>query len=113
MLQSRSTAYCSPNCQNGGTCIAPEICKCPAEFKGNLCQYTADRCSPKKLNFNGLYSCKGYYDKMECELQCPGDFRPSYEFAPKYTCKYNEGIFRPFHTPQCDYRGMNVQITHA
>ncbi|CAG9799614.1 unnamed protein product [Chironomus riparius] len=104
---------CNPYCQNGGTCIAPDICKCPTEFKGNLCQYTTDRCSPKKLKFNGLYACKGYYDKMECELQCPGDFQPSYEFAAKYTCKYSEGIFNPFHTPQCDYRGMNVQITHA
>jgi len=108
-----SIATCDQKCKNGGTCYAPNLCKCPPEFKGDLCQYTADQCSPKRLNFNGLYTCKGYYDKLECELKCPGDFLPERKFAPKYTCMYMRGRFMPNKPPQCDYRGMNVEITHA
>lgn len=108
-----SIATCEKKCENGGTCHGPNVCQCTPEYKGDLCQYTADQCSPKKLLFNGLYTCKGYYDKLECELECPGDFLPIGEFASKYTCMYKDGLFKPSKVPKCNYRGMNIQITHA
>lgn len=32
------TGKCKPNCQNGGTCIGVNKCRCPVGYQGNLCQ---------------------------------------------------------------------------
>ncbi|XP_062593096.1 von Willebrand factor D and EGF domain-containing protein-like [Saccostrea cucullata] len=37
-----TTPICS--CQNGGTCVAPNICRCSSEYEGNSCQ--TPRCYP-------------------------------------------------------------------
>lgn len=107
------TAYCNPPCRNGGKCLGPNLCQCTKDFRGNLCQYRSDRCAPKNIGFNGMYKCTGYSEKMECRLSCPDGFYPEYQLASIYTCSYSEGIFRPQQVPQCDYRGMQVQISHA
>ena len=31
------TAVCSPACQGGGTCVAPNTCMCPGGLEGNVC----------------------------------------------------------------------------
>ncbi|KAG5679178.1 hypothetical protein PVAND_008768 [Polypedilum vanderplanki] len=109
----RCEPYCNPPCMNGGTCIAPNLCQCSPDYRGNLCQYRTDNCSPQKIGFNGLYKCTGTYDKMECTISCPQGFDISFTPVSKYTCKYSEGFFTPQQVPQCDYRGMKVQILHA
>eukprot|EP00057_Strongylocentrotus_purpuratus_P011427 XP_011665901.1 PREDICTED: hedgehog-interacting protein-like [Strongylocentrotus purpuratus] len=35
-------AICTLGCANGGTCVAPEQCACPAGFQGSRCQYFID-----------------------------------------------------------------------
>ena len=32
-----TTAVCSPACQGGGTCVAPNTCQCPDGLEGNVC----------------------------------------------------------------------------
>ena len=32
-----TTAICSPSCQNGGVCTAPDTCSCTAGWTGSLC----------------------------------------------------------------------------
>ena len=42
------TAPCTPSCQNGGLCVARDVCKCPAEYMGEQCQYPL--CRPPCIN---------------------------------------------------------------
>ena len=37
------SAVCSPRCQNGGTCIAPNMCNCTAGYVGELCEIRDER----------------------------------------------------------------------
>ncbi|CAK8683819.1 unnamed protein product [Clavelina lepadiformis] len=32
-----TTAICKPSCQNGGTCLKPNKCKCPLPYRGRTC----------------------------------------------------------------------------
>lgn len=41
-------APCTPRCQNGGLCIARNVCKCPPEYMGERCQYPL--CRPPCIN---------------------------------------------------------------
>uniref|UniRef100_A0A8C0SSI8 Epidermal growth factor-like protein 7 n=1 Tax=Canis lupus familiaris TaxID=9615 RepID=A0A8C0SSI8_CANLF len=38
-------AICQPPCQNGGSCVQPGRCHCPAGWQGNTCQTDVDECS--------------------------------------------------------------------
>ena len=42
------TAPCTPICQNGGLCIARDVCKCPPEYMGERCQFPL--CRPPCIN---------------------------------------------------------------
>ena len=42
------TAPCTPSCQNGGLCVARDVCKCPVEYMGEQCQYPL--CRPPCIN---------------------------------------------------------------
>ncbi|XP_072039470.1 SCO-spondin-like [Amphiura filiformis] len=33
------TAICEPPCENHGTCVKPDVCRCPAGYEGNVCQH--------------------------------------------------------------------------
>ena len=43
-----SSVSCSANCQNGGTCLSRDVCRCLPGYLGNLCQYPV--CDPPCLN---------------------------------------------------------------
>lgn len=38
-IYSSALAVCNPPCLNGGKCIVDNVCFCPEEFRGNVCQY--------------------------------------------------------------------------
>ncbi|CAD7081728.1 unnamed protein product [Hermetia illucens] len=100
---------CEPPCENGGNCLGHNVCECINDFKGPQCQYSVDRCSPKKMLFNGGYNCHGDNFVLTCQLYCPSNI--DFEFPPAtlYTCKFSKGYFEPRNIPQCVY-GENVQI---
>ncbi|XP_061290078.1 epidermal growth factor-like protein 7 isoform X1 [Bos javanicus] len=71
------TAICQPPCQNGGSCVQPGRCHCPAGWQGNACQTDVDECSageggcPQRcVNTAGSYWC-----------QCWEGHRPSVDRA--------------------------------
>lgn len=37
-------APCQPPCQNGGSCVHPGHCRCPAGWQGDACQEDVDEC---------------------------------------------------------------------
>lgn len=39
---------CKPNCQNGGTCIGVNKCRCPVGYQGNLCQQSKSNTQNRK-----------------------------------------------------------------
>lgn len=58
-------AICQPPCQNGGSCVQPGRCQCPAGWQGDLCQTDVDECSVGRggcpqhcVNTAGSYWCQ-------------------------------------------------------
>ncbi|XP_071457274.1 epidermal growth factor-like protein 7 isoform X1 [Marmota flaviventris] len=59
------TAICQPPCGNGGSCVHPGHCHCPAGWQGDTCQTDVDECStggagcPQRcVNTAGSYWCQ-------------------------------------------------------
>ncbi|KAJ8321184.1 hypothetical protein KUTeg_001309 [Tegillarca granosa] len=73
---------CDDGCENGGTCIGPNICRCPDEFNGLRCNLDINECKAGNhecqqicVNTHGGYTCKCYdgfqmINKTHCEF-CP------------------------------------------
>ncbi|XP_006633684.2 protein kinase C-binding protein NELL2 [Lepisosteus oculatus] len=67
-------AFCEDGCQNGGTCISPNICICQQGFTGIRCETDIDECADgfvecdsraNCINLPGWYHCEcrdGYHD---------------------------------------------------
>ncbi|XP_066222818.1 epidermal growth factor-like protein 7 [Saccopteryx leptura] len=60
-----AAAICQPPCQNGGSCVQPGRCHCPAGWMGDTCQTDVDECSaggggcPQRcVNTVGSYWCQ-------------------------------------------------------
>ncbi|XP_006863878.1 PREDICTED: epidermal growth factor-like protein 7 [Chrysochloris asiatica] len=58
-------AVCQPPCQNGGSCVQPGRCHCPAGWQGNTCQTDVDECGSGRgscpqhcVNTVGSYQCR-------------------------------------------------------
>ncbi|KAE8585228.1 hypothetical protein XENTR_v10021251 [Xenopus tropicalis] len=58
-------ALCHKPCQNGGTCVKPNMCRCPAGWGGRYCHVDIDECRrPSKpcpqlcINTRGSYRCE-------------------------------------------------------
>ncbi|KAM4877855.1 epidermal growth factor-like protein 7 isoform 2-T4 [Thomomys bottae] len=58
-------AVCQPPCENGGRCVQPGRCHCPAGWEGDTCQIDVDECStggagcPQRcVNTAGSYWCQ-------------------------------------------------------
>ncbi len=79
------------------------MCQCEKAFRGPICQYPTENCSPRKLKFHGGYKCSGTYEGMSCTLSCPEGAK--FDIQPKgpYTCKYADGHFLPRTVPECVY----------
>ncbi|KAG5675394.1 hypothetical protein PVAND_005302 [Polypedilum vanderplanki] len=100
---------CDSPCLNGGTCLSYNVCQCTANYRGAQCQYSIERCLPKKLNFNGAYNCTSTGDFISCKLYCPKGISFDFEPASVYTCSYAVGEFMPKQVPTCVYgEGMQV-----
>lgn len=37
IVDNQKTAVCAAKCENGGTCIKPNVCECPLGYKGATC----------------------------------------------------------------------------
>ncbi|XP_070571018.1 epidermal growth factor-like protein 7 isoform X3 [Ptychodera flava] len=75
-------AVCDPPCQNGGTCVAPNDCNCPAEYEGQICDSDKDECLYNNggcqgscFNNMGSFTCNcgSGYHLADDNLQCLGD----------------------------------------
>ncbi|KAH8249445.1 hypothetical protein KR032_009614, partial [Drosophila birchii] len=88
-------ASCTPNCLNGGKCIAANVCECPPGFRGKQCQFDISKC--KVLDFNGNFQCDHGPEKSECRLSCPAVPGVSVQgtLASRYECDYSSGKFEP------------------
>ncbi|XP_071530009.1 uncharacterized protein [Panulirus ornatus] len=97
---------CDPACENEGKCIAPDVCECTQEYRGDRCQYPISNCDPMNLGFNGGYNCSGEGMEFGCALWCPDTV--SFEFPPAslYKCDYATGTWTPWPVPHCDYTGF-------
>ncbi|KAK5639935.1 hypothetical protein RI129_010746 [Pyrocoelia pectoralis] len=56
---------CTSKCHNGGTCIKPNICKCPTGFKGKHCEDDVNECMDNKPCDQICHNTIGSY-KCEC-----------------------------------------------
>lgn len=88
---------------NGGTCFFNNVCQCPENFAGNHCQYSFERCSPKRIGFNGGYKCSGTQFDLSCSISCPPGINIEYPPAESYSCNFESGVFTPSKIPKCIY----------
>ncbi|XP_070570747.1 multiple epidermal growth factor-like domains protein 6 [Ptychodera flava] len=58
------TPICNPCCENGGTCVRPNVCECPPNYSGpsceidvNECQTNDHECDHSCTNNRGSYHC--------------------------------------------------------
>ncbi|XP_070571017.1 epidermal growth factor-like protein 7 isoform X2 [Ptychodera flava] len=83
-------AVCDPPCQNGGTCVAPNDCNCPAEYEGQICDSDINECSGSHGGCDSI--CTNTIGSFYCS--CPsgytlnGDGRSCDD---KDECLYNNG----------------------
>jgi hypothetical protein len=101
---------CNPSCQNGGSCIFHNICACPEAYAGSQCQYNArERCSLRKLGFNGEISCIINRYEANCDISCPSGVEFEFPKANVYKCNFDTGVTTPSVIPKCMY-GEGVQV---
>ncbi|XP_074250590.1 epidermal growth factor-like protein 7 isoform X5 [Saimiri boliviensis] len=65
LLGACGAAICQPPCRNGGSCVQPGHCRCPAGWQGDTCQSDVDecragrgRCPQRCINTAGSYWCQ-------------------------------------------------------
>ncbi|XP_075415011.1 epidermal growth factor-like protein 7 isoform X1 [Tenrec ecaudatus] len=86
-------AVCQPPCQNGGSCVQPGRCHCPAGWQGNTCQTDVDECRfgrgscPQHcVNTAGSYQCQcreGHHPSTDGTLCVPMRGPPTSAPCPK------------------------------
>ncbi|XP_036712428.1 epidermal growth factor-like protein 7 isoform X6 [Balaenoptera musculus] len=64
-MRETASPVCQPPCQNGGSCVQPGRCHCPAGWRGDTCQTDVDECRaggggcPQRcVNTAGSYWCQ-------------------------------------------------------
>ncbi|XP_063867870.1 uncharacterized protein LOC135104399 [Scylla paramamosain] len=97
---------CDPACLNGGSCIAPDLCQCLEDYRGDYCQYPISNCDPKKMGFNGGHNCSGKDMVFGCQLWCPPPVQFEFPAAELYSCDYATSIWSPSPIPMCDYEAL-------
>ncbi|XP_037075331.1 hemocytin-like [Pollicipes pollicipes] len=105
---------CRPHCENGGRCVAFNLCQCPKQWRGPSCQWSEDNCDPNtQLSFNGAYNCTGRGDQFGCQLRCADGLRFSSPPADIYQCDYSTGQYHPTPIPQCEHEYEVIAPTPA
>nr|XP_022308229.1 wnt inhibitory factor 1-like [Crassostrea virginica] len=66
----------SPACQNGETCVAPNVCSCVHGRSGTRCESPSGACKPLAALTNGQVSCGDTYIFYRCTAHC----NSGYEF---------------------------------
>ncbi|XP_062041324.1 epidermal growth factor-like protein 7 isoform X1 [Lepus europaeus] len=87
-----AAAVCQPPCRNGGSCVRPGRCRCPAGWRGDTCQTDVDECSsgrsgcPQRcVNTAGSYWCQcweGHSPSADGRLCLPRGGAPSSAPSP-------------------------------
>jgi len=70
-----SIPVCDPECRNGGTCVAPNVCKCVGSWAGEQCQF--------KIGSNELVTC---YKESFCKNEFTGN-----TYTSSYCCQKLNG----------------------
>ncbi|XP_065928964.1 epidermal growth factor-like protein 7 isoform X2 [Magallana gigas] len=70
------SAICSPACQNGGTCVQPNVCSCAPGWNGTFCESPLSACKPLAAPTNGQINCGDTNIFYQCTAQC----NSGYEF---------------------------------
>ncbi|XP_046440028.1 neurogenic locus notch homolog protein 1-like [Daphnia pulex] len=104
---------CDPPCENGGRCLANNVCECPQGFRGPQCNYPVENCAPERMGFNGVYNCSCGSSSLSCcvlcSLNCGTDGVFEFPPAPVYSCEYAEAKFFPETVPQCIFENQQQE----
>ncbi|WAR09836.1 SSPO-like protein [Mya arenaria] len=105
---------CSPDCQNGGTCLLPNTCGCSNGFMGAQCQYPASNCATPPNPQNGQVTCQQDTAGARCTVACNQGYKPLWAIAPSYTCT-PDGTWSPelAEIPGCVDESTPINETHV
>ncbi|XP_070570755.1 multiple epidermal growth factor-like domains protein 6 [Ptychodera flava] len=104
-----STPICSPCCENGGTCVSPNVCDCPPGFSGPRCSESTNYCASNNCEQNCVnapgravcYCDQGYYltqggescaDINECVDSNGGCAHTCHNTFGSFLCSCNPGF---------------------
>ncbi|XP_052095731.1 uncharacterized protein LOC127731025 isoform X2 [Mytilus californianus] len=103
--QNCNIPICSPSCRNGGTCIRPNVCDCPAGYTGDICSGIAvcshlHPCYPGRCYGNNLCMCSDGFVGSTCKTLQSDEFKPLIEKGNATFAKYS------YTTKKFDYEFM-------
>ncbi|XP_055995847.1 uncharacterized protein LOC125647484 [Ostrea edulis] len=66
---------CSPACQNGGTCVQPNVCSCAPWWGGTFCESLSGACKPLAPPTDGQINCGDSTIFYRCTAQCNSGYQ--------------------------------------
>ncbi|GBL87068.1 hypothetical protein AVEN_218764-1 [Araneus ventricosus] len=81
-------AVCNRTCLNGGTCIGPNVCGCPPEYRGRRCEFYFLNCDVRKLA-NGVkikWVCTHSKNGTTCKVNCEDSLQFATPTEEVYKC---------------------------
>ncbi|KAK3108253.1 hypothetical protein FSP39_004202 [Pinctada imbricata] len=100
-LNSVFIAICSPQCQNGGTCISPNTCACAPGWRGSFCEQADGLCAQPTAPGNGSIQCRSGSAETRCTINCAPGFKFTFAPAPVYTCTPSTSWSPAPNFPEC------------
>ncbi|CAG2213724.1 unnamed protein product [Mytilus edulis] len=111
---------CSPECQNGGTCSGPNVCVCPAGYKGDICAGIAvcshlHPCYPGRCG-DDLCMCSDGFNGTTCLNLLSDGFKPLIEKGNATFAKYRyteKKFLYEFMTDATNMSGVDLIWTNS
>ncbi|XP_018335402.1 epidermal growth factor-like protein 8 [Agrilus planipennis] len=93
---------CSQLCQNGGTCVKPDLCLCPKGFNGRFCEIDVDECKEQKPCDQICHNTPGSF-----QCQCRENFTL---LADGQSCRKDADDGTSFEAKELEYGQLDKRI---
>ncbi|GFR30084.1 uncharacterized protein TNCT_141821 [Trichonephila clavata] len=105
---------CDKTCLNGGTCIGPDVCGCPPEYKGPRCEFYSLNCDIRNLTSDVKISwvCTQSNNETSCRVKCKTPFEFETPTEEVYKCS-QDGVWTPPTIPECISPDMAATTTET
>ncbi|GIY37338.1 uncharacterized protein CDAR_402711 [Caerostris darwini] len=87
---------------NGGTCIGPNVCGCPPEYRGRQCEFYFLKCDIRKFAGGNKirWVCTHSKNETNCKVKCEDNLAFATPSENIYKCT-PDGVWTPKELPEC------------